>query len=42
MGLLLPILILGGFIIVATFLVMWHFRGRGFAELIPGWSRKAR
>lgn len=40
MGLLGPVAILGGFILVATFLIMWNFRGRGFGELMP-WRRSA-
>jgi len=38
MGLLGPVAILGGFILVAVFLIMWNFRGRGFGELMP-WRR---
>ena len=34
-----PVAVLGGFIVVATFLVIWNFRGRGFSELLPSrWS----
>lgn len=38
MGYLGPILFLGLSISLATFLIMWNFRGRGFRELLP-WRR---
>ncbi len=38
MGVFGPVAILGGAILVATFLIMWNFRGRGFGELMV-WRR---
>ena len=35
MALLWPIVMLGVFINLAVFLVLWNLRGRGFRELVP-------